>query len=126
MGPRFRGDDGDGALALQNKPAQIGVLGEVADVLLHVIGIDLDGLAMTVRRGERNLVEHALHHRLQPPRTDILHRRIDGDRDVRQRVDGIVGDVERDAFGLQQRDILLDQRCFRLGQDAAHVVARQR
>ena len=125
MGPCFRGDDGDGAL-LQNKPAQIGVLGEVADVLLHVIGIDLDGLAMTVRRGERNLVEHALHHGLQPSRTDVLHRRIDGDRDVRQRIDGIVGYVERDAFGLQQRDILLDQRCFRLGQDASHVVACQR
>ena len=38
----------------------------------------------------------------------------------------IVGDVERDAFGLQQRDILLDQRSLRLGQDAAHVVAGQR
>src|SRR5215475_10311165 len=29
---------------LQNKPAQIGVLGEVADMLLHVIGIDLHRL----------------------------------------------------------------------------------
>ena len=27
---------------------------------------------------------------------------------------------------MHQRDILLDQRCFRLGQDAAHVIARQR
>jgi len=95
-------------------------------VLLHVIGIDLDGLAMTVRRGKGNLVQYPLHHRLQPPRADILHRRIDRDGDVSQRVDGAVGDVERDAFGLQQRDILLDQRRLRFGQDAAHVVAGQR
>jgi hypothetical protein len=33
---------------LQNKPAEVGVLGEIADVLLHVVGVDLDGLAMAV------------------------------------------------------------------------------
>src|SRR6185312_8481962 len=48
-----------GVRPLQNKPAQIGVLGEIADVLLHIIGIYLDGLAMTVRRGKGYLVEHA-------------------------------------------------------------------
>ncbi len=30
------------------------------------------------------------------------------DRDIGQRVDGVIGDVERYAFGLHQRDILLD------------------
>ena len=59
---------------LQDKSAQIGVLGEVADVLLHVIGIDLDGLAMTVRCGERNLVEYTLDHGLQSPCANIFHR----------------------------------------------------
>jgi hypothetical protein len=49
---------------LQNKPAQIGVLGEIADVLLDIVGIDLDGLAMAVGGGKGNLVEHALHHGL--------------------------------------------------------------
>jgi hypothetical protein len=29
------------ARKLQDEPAQIGVLGEVADVLVHVIGVDL-------------------------------------------------------------------------------------
>src|ERR1700733_6373069 len=95
-------------------------------MLLHVGGVDPDGLAVAVRRDERNLVEHALHHGLQPPRADILYRRVDGDRDVGERVDRLRGDVERHAFGLHQRDILLDQRRFRLGQDAAHVVAGQR
>ena len=48
------------------------------------------------------------------------------DRDVGDGVDGVVGEVERHALGLQQRDVLLDQRRLRLGQDAAEVVARQR
>ena len=51
-------------------------------MLLHIVGVDTDGLAVAIRRGERDLVEHALHHGLQPPGADILHRRIDGDRDI--------------------------------------------
>jgi len=64
------------------KPAEIGVLARSPDVLLHVVGIDLDGLAITVRGCEGDLVEHALHHGLQPPRADVLHGGIDGDRHV--------------------------------------------
>src|ERR1700730_9252372 len=49
--PGRRSDTKTGGQKLQNKPAQIRVLGEVADVLLHVGGIDQDGLAMAVRCG---------------------------------------------------------------------------
>src|SRR5271168_2069266 len=61
---------------LQDESAEICVLGEVADVLLHVSGIDLHRLARTVGSAKGNIVEHALHHGLQPPRADILHARI--------------------------------------------------
>src|SRR5712672_1604625 len=60
-GPGLRRDDD---ATSQNEPAQIRVLGEIADMFLHVIGIDLDGLAIAVGGGEGNLVEHALHHGL--------------------------------------------------------------
>ena len=39
-------------LRLQNKPAEIGVLGQIADVLFHVGGVDLDRLAGAVGRRE--------------------------------------------------------------------------
>src|SRR5579863_7172013 len=94
---------------LQNKPAQVGILGEVADVLLNILRIDQDGFAVAVRRGKGNFVQHALHNGLQATRADILDRRIDGNRDVGERVDRTAGDVERHALGLHQRDILLDQ-----------------
>ena len=84
---------------LQNKPAQIGVLGQIADMLLHVGSIDLDRLAGAVRGRERDLVEHALHHRLQPPRADILHARIHRHRHVGNGVDGVFGEFQRYAFG---------------------------
>ena len=61
-------------------------------MLLHVGGIDPDGLAGAVGGGEGNLVEHPLHHRLQPPRADILDRGIDRDRDIGERVDAVGGE----------------------------------
>src|SRR5579872_96693 len=95
-------------------------------MLLDVVRIDPDRFAVTIGRGKGNVVEHALHHGLQTSRANILHRRIDGNRDIGERVDRAVGDVERHAFGLHQRDILLDQRGLRLGQDPPHVVAGER
>jgi len=56
----------------QNKSAEIGVFGEIADVLMHVGGVDLDCLPGAVGRAEGNIVEHALHHSLQAPSADIL------------------------------------------------------
>jgi hypothetical protein len=60
------------AFESQNESAEVRVLGKVADVLVHVGGVDFERLSRSVRRAKRDIVEHALHHRLQPPRTDIL------------------------------------------------------
>ena len=73
-------------------------------MLLHIDGIDLDGLAMAVGCCEGDIIEHALHHGLQPPCADILYRGVHCNRHIGERVDGVVGDIKRDAFGLQQGD----------------------
>src|SRR5205814_6816078 len=57
---------------LQNELAQVRVLGEVADAVAHVGCVDVNGLAALVGGVERDLVEHALHYRLQPARSDVL------------------------------------------------------
>ena len=59
---------------LENKPAQIRIPRQIADILLHIIAVDLQRLARAVGGGEGNFVEHALHHGLQAARADILHR----------------------------------------------------
>ena len=123
---RLRSAEASVTSALQNKPAQIRVLGEIADVLLHIGGVDLHRLAGAVGGAERNLVEHALHHGLQPPRADVLDAGVHQHGDVGDGVDGVLGEFERDALGRHQRDVLLDQRRLGVGQDAAQVVAGQR
>jgi len=69
-------------------------------MLLHIIGVDLDGFAVAVRRGEGNVVQHPLHHRLQPPRADVLHRGIDGDCDVGKRIYGAMKEGELDGLSI--------------------------
>ena len=69
--------------------------------------------------GEADLVEQLLHHRLQAPRADVLDARVDLGGEVGERVDGVVGEVERHALGRHQRHVLLDQAGLGLGQDAA-------
>src|SRR6476660_4151456 len=79
---------------LEDIAAQIGVAGEVSHGLLDIVRVYRDALAALVGRGEGNLVEDALHHRLQAPRADVLDARIDLDRDRGQCVDGIIGEDE--------------------------------
>ena len=89
---------------------------------LHIRRVDDDRLARPVGGGEGDLVEDALHHRLQPPCADILDRRVHLHRDAGDRVDRIVGEVERQPLGRHQRLVLLDEARLGLRQDAAEIV----
>ena len=57
-------------------------------------GVDGDGLGVALVGLEADVVEHSLHHRLQPPGADILDARIDLDGDVGDRVDRVLGEVK--------------------------------
>ncbi len=59
--------------------------GEVADVALDELRVDTNLLAGPVGGGEADLVQHALHHRLQPARADVFDRSIDLGGDVGDR-----------------------------------------
>src|SRR5258707_14106718 len=85
--------------ALQNKPAQVGILGEVGDPAPDIIPIDFHDVICSVGGAERDVVEYTLHHGLQASCPDVLDRRIDRDRYVRNGIDGVVGEFEGDALG---------------------------
>ena len=63
---------------------------------------------------------------MQPAGADVLDRGVDRDGDVGQRVDGVIGETERQTLGAHERDHLLDQARLGLGEDAAEVGAGQR
>src|ERR1700733_1241563 len=110
----------------QDEPAQIGVRGEVADMTLDEIGVDANGFAGPVGGGEAHLVEHALHHRLQPTRANVLDRAVDLGGEAGDRRHRVIGKLELEAFGLHQRHILLYQARLGVGEDAFEIVLGQR
>ncbi len=56
-------------------------------------------LAAAISRGEGDLVQNALHHRLQTAGADILNTRIHRHGDVGNGIDRVVGKLQRHAFG---------------------------
>ncbi len=95
-------------------------------MLADIFRIDRDRLAGTIGSVERDLVEHSLHNRLQATGADVLDAGIELDRDVSERIDGIVGEVELHFFRLKQRLVLADEARLGLRQDAAEVFLGQR
>src|SRR5690348_1635125 len=84
--------------ASQHVAAEIGVLGDSAELLLDEGGVDDQGLAAPVLGLEAHLLEQFLHHRLEPPRADILDRFIDLGGDAGERLDPVVGELDRHAL----------------------------
>src|SRR6185503_14550621 len=111
---------------LKDVLAEIGVLGERADALLHIRGVDVDRCAGAVARREADLLQQPLHYRMQAPGADILDRAVDIGGKRGECIDCVLAESERHLLGLHQGLVLLDEACFRLDQDTAEVVARER
>jgi hypothetical protein len=73
-----------------------------------------------------NLVQNPLHHRLQPPRTDVFDRRIEIDRDIGKGVDGVIGEGDRQVFGAISATYCLIRLASVSRQDAAEIILAQR
>ena len=67
----------------QNKLAQVRVLRQIADMLLHIGLIDRHRFAGAVRGRIADVIQHPLQHRVQPPRPDVLDRGVDLGGDIR-------------------------------------------
>ena len=68
-----------------------------------------------VRGVEADRLEDPLQDRVQPAGADVLRPAVHLERDLGHRVDRVVGELDVQALGLQQRDRLLRQRVLRLG-----------
>jgi hypothetical protein len=75
---------------------------------------------------EADLVEHALHDGVQAARADVLGRLVDRKANCAISSRAPRGELELQAFGLEQRRVLLGQRRLGLGEDAQEVVDGQR
>src|SRR6267143_3032972 len=110
---------------LQDVPAEILVLDDIGELLVYVGGIDFNVFLLEVGRLEGEFVENLFKDSVKPAGADVFRLLIDAGSEFRDSVDSIVGDVELDAFGFEQRDILLDERILGLGENAHEVLFLQ-
>ena len=107
--------------ASENIPAEVLVLHDVGELLGDVRAVHFHILFLQVRRIERNFIQHFFENRMQAARADVFRLLVDGDGKARERRDGVLGEIQLHAFGVEQRDVLLDERVLRLGEDAHEI-----
>src|SRR6266851_5248286 len=111
---------------LQDVAAQVLVLDDVRELLGDVSGIYLHILLFEVGRFKRDFVENFFKNGVQTAGADVFGLLVHAGGEARNGGDGVLGDVELDSFGFQQRDVLLDQRVLRLRQNADEIFFLQR
>src|SRR6266852_1062335 len=111
---------------LQDVAAQILVLDDIGELLVHISRIHFDVFLLEVRSLEGQLVEDFFENGVEAAGADVFRLLVDHGSELRDGVDGVVGDVELDAFGFEQRDVLLNERVLGLGENADEVFFLER
>src|SRR5467141_3924278 len=111
---------------LQDVAAQILVLDDVRELFGDVGGVNLHVFLLEVGRFERDFVENFFEDGVQAAGADVFGLFVHAGGEAGDRGNGIFGNVEFDAFGLQERYVLLDERILRLGQNANKIFFLQR
>src|SRR4029450_5516125 len=65
---------------LENVPREVLILEDGSEACTHVVGVDGHRLAAHIGRSEGHLFEQLLHHRIEPPCSDVLRPLIGGGR----------------------------------------------
>ena len=112
--------------ASEDELAQILVLRQLLQPLVHVGGVDVHPAHVHVRRLEAELFQQSFHDGVQSPGADVLARLVDLKSVFGQRLDGLGLEHQLDPLGAQQGTVLLGQGAVGLGQDAHEIVAGQR
>src|SRR6266478_9763792 len=112
--------------ALKNVTGQVFVLHNRVEPLMNVGGVDRDLVLGKLGRAERKVLEQPFKYCMETAGADVFRAGIDLRGDFGQGGDRVVGEVDVDLLGLQQRNVLLGQRVFGLRQDAHEIVLGQR
>src|SRR6266478_3081450 len=112
-------------MSLKDVTREILILEDGGQVSAHVVGVDCDFLAAHLRRGEGDLLQQLLHHRVEPPSPDVLGALVDRRGNVRHLLDGVLTERERHALRLQQLHVLADEGILGFAQDADKILSRQ-
>lgn len=107
---------------LQDVIRNIYIFRDIAELISHIALVDGDVLVLKVRRIEGEVFQDALQDRIEAAGADVFGLGIHAGGDVGDSGEGVFGEGDVDAFGLEERGVLADEGLPRLGQDAAEVI----
>src|SRR6266481_858500 len=110
---------------LKDEAGKVLIFEDRGQVGAHVVGVDLDLLAAHLRRGEGDLFQELLHHRVEPPGSDVLGALVDRGGDLGHLLDRVLSERQRHALGLQQLHVLANKGVFGFAQNADKIAPRQ-
>src|SRR5467141_5275062 len=110
----------------QDVAAQILVLDDVRELLGDVGAVNLHVFLLEVGRFERDFVENFFEDGVEAAGADVFGLLVHAGGEAGDGGDGVFGDVKLKRFNIQQRDVLLDERILRLGQNANKIFFLQR
>ena len=105
----------------QNIPAQVLVLDDLGELFADVHGVHLDGLLLEVGTVEGNILQQFFENGVETARADVLGGFIHPRGEAGDLLQRVLGKGELDAFGIEQRLILLDQRVLGLLENADEI-----
>mgnify|MGYP002942642323 CR=1 FL=1 len=100
----------------------INIFRDVAELISHIALVDGDVLVFEIRRIEGEVFQDALQDRIEATGADVFGLGIHAGGDVGDGGEGVFGEGDVDAFGLEERGVLADEGLPRLGQNAAEVI----
>src|SRR5690348_1293376 len=107
---------------LQDVAAQILVFYDVHKLPVDVSGINFNVLLFHVGGFERNFVKYFFKNGVKAAGADVFGLLVDAGGESRQGRNSILRESQLQALGFEQRGVLLDERIFRLGEDADEIL----
>ena len=107
---------------LQDVIRNIYIFRDVTELISHIALVDGDVLVFEVRRIKGEVFQDALQDRIEAAGADVFGLCIHAGGDVGDGGEGVLGEGDVDAFGLEERGVLADEGLPRLSQNAAEVI----
>ena len=106
---------------LKHEPAEIRIPRNLLQLAVDIRPVDHHARPAAILGIVADVLEQLLHHRLKAARADILDLAIHFRGDAGDGGDAVLGELDRDLLGGEQRLVLERQRRLRVGQDRDEI-----
>src|SRR5579864_7974070 len=106
---------------LEDVAAQVLILDYISELLLDERRVDFDAAFLHVRCVEGNFLKNFFENGVQAARADVFRLLVDERGEARDGGHTVLAEIHFQTFGVEQRNVLLDEGVFRLRENANEI-----